>query len=299
MNAMKTKLLSLAVGMLIGVSVMAQGAFKVLSAKGENVMQKGSEYVPLGPGTQLPENAKIMLGEDGVVELTNAKNQTVTLNKPGIYTMNDLAGDFKADNSSLSQRYLEYVFKEMTGGDSGSNLAITGSVERSLNDAAISIYSPESTFIMNQNTVFQWEAKKPGTAYKVVIKNLFDEEVISLVVEGNTANLDLSKIEFEEDAIYKFSVVDSTDPANKSGDLILRIPSNEELSTITKDFTEIEKDGDDNSAIYHIVLAKYCKVNGLYVDAVAHYEKAIALSPESDMFKMEYESFLKDAGVKN
>ena len=249
---MTTKLLSLFVGMLIGFAAMAQGAFKVLSAKGENVMQKGSEYVLLGPGTQLPENSKIMLGENGVVELINASKQTVTLNKPGIYTMNDLAGDFKADNSSLTQRYLAYVFKEMTGGEISSNLAITGSVERSLNDAVIRIYSPESTYIMSQNTTFMWESEKPTDTYKVVIKNLFDEEVISITVNENSADLDLSEIEFEEDAIYKFSVVDPSDPANKSGELILRIPSREEVSTMKKDLTEIEKDGDDNSAIYHI-----------------------------------------------
>lgn len=296
---MKTKLLSLFVGMLIGFAAMAQGAFKVLSAKGENVMQKGSEYVLLGPGTQLPENSKIMLGENGVVELINASKQTVTLNKPGIYTMNDLAGDFKADNSSLTQRYLAYVFKEMTGGEISSNLAITGSVERSLNDAVIRIYSPESTYIMSQNTTFMWKSEKPTDTYKVVIKNLFDEEVISITVNENSADLDLSEIEFEEDAIYKFSVVDPSDPANKSGELILRIPSREEVSTMKKDLTEIEKDGDDNSAIYHMVLAKYCKVNGLYVDAVSHYEKAIELAPESEMFKKEYNGFLKEAGVKS
>lgn len=285
--------------MLIGFAAMAQGAFKVLSAKGENVMQKGSEYVLLGPGTQLPENSKIMLGENGVVELINASKQTVTLNKPGIYTMNDLAGDFKADNSSLTQRYLAYVFKEMTGGEISSNLAITGSVERSLNDAVIRIYSPESTYIMSQNTTFMWKSEKPTDTYKVVIKNLFDEEVISITVNENSADLDLSEIEFEEDAIYKFSVVDPSDPANKSGELILRIPSREEVSTMKKDLTEIEKDGDDNSAIYHMVLAKYCKVNGLYVDAVSHYEKAIELAPESEMFKKEYNGFLKEAGVKS
>ena len=46
------------------------------------------------------------------------------------------------------------------------------------------------------------------------------------------------------------------------------------------------------------VLAKYCKVNGLYVDAVSHYEKAIELAPESEMFKKEYNRFLKEADVK-
>ncbi|MBD77840.1 MAG: hypothetical protein CL840_02710 [Crocinitomicaceae bacterium] len=295
---MKTKLLSMLIGLLVGITAAAQGTFKVLSAKGENAMQKGSEYVPLGPGSQLPENSKIMLGENGVVELTNSSNKTITLNKPGIYTMDDLAGDFKADNSSLTQRYLEYVFNEMTSSGPSSNLAITGSVERSLSDAAISIFSPESTYIMSKETTFMWEAKNPSSSYKVIVKNLFDEEVITTVVEGNSANVDLSKIEFEEDAIYKLSVEDPSNPSNKSGELILRIPSNEEVSTINKDLSEIEKDGDDSSAIYHVVMAKFCKVNGLYVDAVSHYEKAIALAPESDMFKLEYDAFLKEAGVK-
>ena len=39
-------------------------------------------------------------------------------------------------------------------------------------------------------------------------------------------------------------------------------------------------------------------MNGLYVGAVSHYEKAIELAPESEMFKKEYNRFLKEAGVK-
>ena len=164
---MKKSFISFVLSSLVTLASFAQGSFKVLSAKGDNVMQKGTEYVPLGPGAQLPSNAKIMLGENGVVELTNSKNQTVTLNKPGIYTMNDLAGDFKADNSSLAQRYLQYVFNEMANKSDSrtASLAITGSVERSLSDAAISIYCPESTYIMSKETSFKWEAKNPGTSY--------------------------------------------------------------------------------------------------------------------------------------
>ena len=45
-------------------------------------------------------------------------------------------------------------------------------------------------------------------------------------------------------------------------------------------------------------MAKFFKVNGLYVDAIAHYEKAVALAPNSKMIRMEYDTFLKQAGVK-
>ena len=296
---MRKNILSLAIALVVGISAFAQGSFKVLSAKGENVLQKGGTYVPLGTGAQLPSNAKIMIGENGLVELSNSNNQTVTLNAPGIYTMNDLAGDFKADNSSVAQRYLSYVFNEMASESDSrtSNLAITGSVERSLNDASISIFSPESTYIMSKETSFKWAAENPGSSYKVVVKNLFDEEVISMVVEGSSASLDLTQIEFEEDAIYKFLVVDPSNPDSKSGELILRIPTKTEAELISNDLSEIQKDADENSPIYHALMAKYYKSNGLYVDAVAHYEKAIELAPESDAFKIEYEAFLKEAGV--
>lgn len=297
---MKNFVLSFIILIVSAFGAFAQGNFKVLSAKGDNVVQKGGNYVPLGPGTQLPANAKIMIGEGGVVELTNATNQTVTLDKPGIYSMNDVAGDFKIDNSSVAQRYLAYVFNEMQDKSDSrtANLAITGSVERSLKDEAISIYCPESTYIMSKETSFKWTAKKPSESYKVVVRNLFDEEVIATVVEGTSASLDLSKIEFEEDAIYKFSVVDTKNPSNKSGELILRIPTKVESAHITNDLKELEKDSDQSSPLYYALLAKYYKVNGLYADAVQHFEKAIELAPDSEMIKMEYDAFLKDAGVQ-
>ena len=287
--------------MFFAFSLMAQdGAFKVLSVKGDNALEKNGEYVNLGPGMQLPKNAKLMVGEAGVVQVTNSSNQTFTFNKPGIYTMDDVAGSFKADNTSIAQRYLAYVMEEMQGSSSSrtANLALTGSVERSLNKSVINLFSPESTYIINKTTMFKWETKKEVAEYEVVVTNLFDEPVISEKVKGTSAKIDLSKIALEEEGIYKLRVADASNPSVNSGDLILRSPSKEEIALIEKDLGELSKDADENSPIYHAVMAKFYKVNGLYVDAVSHYEKAVALAPNSKMIRMEYETFLKQAGVR-
>ncbi len=297
---MKIKLLSLIIGLSLSYISFAQGSFTVLSAKGENVVQQGAEYSPLGPGMKLPENAKIMLGEGGAVELSSADGKTVNINTPGIYTMNDVAGNFKADNSGLAQRYLAYVFNEMSAGTTSntSNMSITGSVERSLEDNGISLFSPESTYFMQRATTFQWDSKEDLGACKVRVLNLFDEPVIEETVSGKAATLDLSKIEFEEDAIYKVIVESVDNPNMKSGELILRVPSEEEREQFTRDMAEIESEKDEESPLYHALMAKFCKVNGLYVDAVAHFERALELAPESDMIRIEYDAFLAQAGVK-
>ena len=296
---MKVKLLSLVFSLLVSVSIFAQGTFTVLSAKGENVVQKGAEYEQLGPGMKLPANAKIMLGEGGAVELSSTSGSTVNLNTPGIYSMNDLAGNFKADNSGLAQRYLSYVFNEMTADNGGntSNMSITGSVERSLDNNGISLFSPESTYFMQKATTIQWASEAELGECKVQVLNLFDEPVIEQVVNGNNATLDLSKVEFEEDAIYKLIVVSNTNPGLKSGELILRVPSKTERAQFQQDLIEIDMSKDESSPLYHALMAKFCKVNGLYVDAVSHFEKALALAPESEMIRIEYDAFLEQAGV--
>ena len=297
---MKTKLLPIVFSLLISVSSIAQGVFTVLSAKGENVVQKGTEYEPLGPGMKLPANAKIMLGEGGAVELSSANGSTVNLNKAGIYTMNDVAGNFKADNSGLAQRYLSYVFNEMTADDGGitNKMSITGSVERSLENNGISLFSPESTYFMQKATTIQWASEAELGECKVQVLNLFDEPIIEQVVTGNAVTLDLSKVEFEEDAFYKLIVVSNTNPSMKSGELILRVPSKIERAQFQQDLIEIDKNKDESSPLYYALMAKFCKVNGLYVDAVTNFEKALALAPESEMIRIEYDAFLELSGVK-
>jgi len=293
-------LLPIVFSLLISVSSIAQGVFTVLSAKGENVVQKGTEYEPLGPGMKLPANAKIMLGEGGAVELSSANGSTVNLNKAGIYTMNDVAGNFKADNSGLAQRYLSYVFNEMTADDGGitNNMSITGSVERSLENNGISLFSPESTYFMQKATTIQWASEAELGECKVQVLNLFDEPIIEQVVTGNAVTLDLSKVEFEEDAFYKLIVVSNTNPSMKSGELILKVPSKIERAQFQQDLIEIDKNKDESSPLYYALMAKFCKVNGLYVDAVTNFEKALALAPESEMIRIEYDAFLELSGVK-
>ena len=84
----------------------------------------------------------------------------------------------------------------------------------------------------------------------------------------------------------------------KSGELILRVPSKAERAQFEQDLNEIDKSKDEASPLYHALMAKFCKVNGLYVGcSLLIFEKALALAPESEMIRIEYDAFLEQASV--
>jgi hypothetical protein len=295
---MTTKLFFSTILSLITVFATAQNVtFKVLSVKGANAVQKGSEYVPLGPGAAVPAKAKVMVGEGGVIQIANSKNETFTLNKAGIYTMDNVSGKFNSDNSSLAQRYLSYVFNEMKSGSDSriANLTITGSVERSVDNSQIQLLSPESTKVLSKETAVSWIQSEGNNSYKVDVLNLFDEPVISKTTEGTAATLALNELAFDEDAIYKVKVQNAEKSSIVSSEYILRIPTAAEIASVQNEINALRAEGDESALFYDLAARVYAQ-RGFFLDATASFQKAIALEPDNDFIRKDYEKYLTEIG---
>lgn len=295
---MKTKLFYSSFLSLLTIVASAQDVtFKVLSVKGANAIQKGSNYVPLGPGTQVPAKAKVMVGEGGVLEIANSKNQTFSLNKPGIYTMDNVSGNFNADNSSLAQRYLTYVFNEMKAGSDSriANLTITGSVERSVESASIRLLTPESTKVLSKETAVSWTKAEGGKEYRVDVLNLFDEPVITQTTPETQASLSLNQLAFEEDAIYKVKVERADKKSVTSTEYILRIPTASEITAVQNEINALRSEGGETALFYDLAARVYAE-RGFYLDATASFQKALELEPENDFIRKDYDKYLQEIG---
>ena len=53
----------------------------------------------------------------------------------------------------------------------------------------------------------------------------------------------------------------------------------------------------ENSAIQNMVLAKYFDENGLYLNAIPFYKKAVAMEPDVKEYKQAYNQFLYKVGL--
>src|SRR5690606_10031387 len=150
-NNMKTRLLTFLLSGFIAISGFAQEvAFKTLANKGQNAVERGSNpgtFEPLKMGTPIYKNDKIVVGANSYLGLASTAGKTVELKSEGVYNVTDLSGNLTADNSSITSKYIAYVFSDLAKGNASnyaSNLSLTGSVERSVGNNGINIFLPES-----------------------------------------------------------------------------------------------------------------------------------------------------------
>jgi len=301
---MKTRIFTTALAMLFVASVFAQDvAFKALASSGETTIERSAApgvYEPVKMGTPVYKNDKIIMGANGYLGLTSTAGKTVQLKGEGIYPVNDLSGELKADQSDIASKYIAYIFDGMKKGSSSisSNMSLTGSVERSLGNAGINLFLPESTKIKSDKvSTLNWVANADATSYKVVLLNLFDEEVFATETNKTTAEINFGTLDLNPDEIYKLSVKDNNNQKVHSGVVTLQILNDDELNKLTADFAAIEAAAPGDDAISNLVKASFYEQNGMYMEAVEYFEKAIKAAPEVTEYKKVYENFKNKTGI--
>ena len=301
---MKTKIISLIAAVVFAFTLSAQDyAFKALASSGETTIERASapgKYEPIKMGTKVYKNDKIILGGSGYLGLTSASGKTIQLKGEGMYPVNDLSGDLKADQSDIASQYIAYIFDGMKseGGSVASNMSLTGSVERSLGNAGINLFLPESTKIKpNKVSTINWIAKENAESYRVIVQNLFDEEVYSIETKKTTAEINFGEIEMNADEIYKLSIVDNNNKKVKSGVVTLQVLNGDELTKVETDFEAVNAAAEGDDAISNLVKASFYEQNGMYMEAVEYYEKAIKAEPEVEEYKVLYENFKNKTGI--
>lgn len=301
---MKNQFLTLISATFFAFSVTAQDvAFKVLASSGEATIERASApgtYEPVKMGTPVYKSDKIILGGTGYLGLTSVAGKTVQLKGQGIYPVNDLSGDLKADQSDIASKYIAYIFDGMKKESSSiaGNMSLTGSVERSLGNSGINLFLPESTKIQSTKiSTINWVANENAASYKVVLQNLFDEDVFTTESKTNSATINFGELNLSADEVYKLSVVDNNNQKVKSGVVTIQVLGGEALEKVNTDFAAIEAAAPGNDAISNLVKASFYEQNGMYMEAVDYYEKAIKAAPDVAEYKQVYENFKIKTGI--
>ena len=298
------KSLFLLLGVVLSVSIQAQDlVFRTLASKGTCMVQRGAnpdEYANLKTGVKLFDNDKIIItGDNSYVGLVSSDGKTVELKKGGVYTVSDIYSGLSSNDATIAQKYVEFLVNDMSKGNesTSANMKFTGSVERSLKNDNILLFIPKETKVATREATINWYPKEKEESYTVVITNLFDEKVYNKEVATTSATIDFSTIGLSPDEVYKLEVRSTANPAVKSGVVTLQVPSQTALNTISKSSDEILAQTPQNSAIQNMVLAKYYDENGLYLNAIPFYKKAVEMEPEVKEYKNAYNQFLYKVGL--
>jgi tetratricopeptide (TPR) repeat protein len=287
---------------LLCVSIFAQEAFKALAVRGQIVVQRANDtenFQPVKAGTKFNMNDKIILNEKSYLGLTSTSGKTIELKAEGVYNVSDLNGNIKADNSSIAQKYVAYVFNEMRASDDNhaKNMSITGSVERSLEKVDINLLLPTATRIVSAPTQISWNANPMVKEYSVQIVNMFDEIAYEQSSSTTSAIVDFSKINFDPDQVYRLVVVNKAKPKQVSVKVVLNRPDVDEANELLTALNELKADFDEFSAIQNMIMGSFLEKNGLYAFAIPYYQKAIELEPEVEAYQEAYNDFMVKMGL--
>lgn len=295
------------------VALVAYGQdeiFKVLASKGD-VKLKATQKKLWG-GSSLKKTDEIVIGSDSYIGLMHSSGRTVELKQPGTYKVSDLARKADVAGSTTTSKYVSYVASEMTKADKRDinqnhrkYMAMTGAVERAKPSANLAFFVHEPTakpqdlkvfgdkiiIHLYKNPIAEFSAVNKTYVVRVLdMKNKIVMEKQAVANDAGEALVEIDFSKFAQDGntfIIEPSVKEIT-AKDRELYTISIVRKGEEYERVKKAIAELQ----DNTALSKIVEAGIFEQEGFYLDALTSYEKAIAMEPNVDAFRVAYEDFL-------
>lgn len=293
--------------LLLSLQMMGQ-APRILASKGKAIAypsSNSSDVIALMAGKTIPMDYIIELETSSFAGIVFSNGKVKELNTPGKYPVKDLVASVTGSSNSTSERYANYVYKELTKSSTNEvndnhrqYMSVTGSVERAMvNVNAIQPLCPSRTEARrSQPITLTWAPfDDQKNTYEVAVYNLFEEELYSATTEENYITVPVGSLKEESQFLWSVKIKDnSTSASNKVLVNILTEEKDKEFVAIYEDMSY-----DMESSIGQIANAAIYEQFHLYLDATDLYLKAMEQNPEVEDFKKLYQDYLTRIGVKS
>lgn len=282
---MKKKISILSILMFCASAIYAQDyMFKVLASKGIAQVDNGSGWVLLKSGSKLNKNNKIKVSQGSYVGLMHTSGKTLELKTPGTYEVENLSGKLNNTQSSFTSKYASFVLNQPST-EEAVNYNVTGSVSRG---SEIVVRAPKHIDMYKEiPAMITWDDKLENETYVVTITSLFNKNILEVETKDKFYELDLSKLDLEDEA-YLFKVQLKSDPS-AFGERALKVIDNtkkDDKGGVVKELTELSKEIDPASPLDQLTLASYFEEKGLTIYALSSLSKASNLAPEVEDFEI-------------
>ena len=289
---MKSSKLLVFVGFFLASAAFGQDyTFKVLANKGANEYKSGDSWQALKTGASLKSGDELKVSDNAYIGLVHVSGKPIEVKQAGTFKVSELAAKVSAGASVLN-KYTDFILSSNSAEAKKNRLSATGAVHRGLED--IKVFLPENQFseVFNTIAIINWESSKSGGPYVVTLKNMFDDELAKIETPETTLQIDLNDPKFANETAVLVEVKSKADMKSKSEQHLIKKLSAGRYEAIKKSFTEISSELKEETALNKLILAGFYEENKLLIDAIAAYEQAIKLDPETPSYREAYDEFL-------
>ena len=265
--------------------------FKVLANKGSNEMKSGDTWQAVKTGASLKTGDEIKVTENSYLGLVHATGKPMELKQAGSYKVADLAAKVSGGTSVLN-KYTDFILSSNSAEAKKNRLSATGAVHRGLED--IKVFLPENQYsgIYNNIAIINWEASKAGGPYTIILKNMFDDELMKAETPETSLQIDLNDPKFANETAILVEVKSKSDSKSKSEQHLIKKLSQVDHDRVKKSLAEIMGNVQEETALNKFILAGFYEENKLFIDAITSYEQAIKMAPDVPSYQEAYDEFL-------
>lgn len=305
------KLVTIAITVMLVFSVgFANGqgyTFRVLANKGQNKVKKAgsSAAIALKTGATLAGGDELIASNGAYIGLMHKSGKTLEVRTSGSKKVSELEKLVSTKTASVSSRYANFLSEKMNEKEKPgyrSRLNATGAAKRALaGNEVIQVLVPEDASVIGGNAIVSWDVPEgmEMNTFVVIVKNIFDEEIMKQEVNENFINLDFTSEQMaNEEGLYIITVKAKENMDVTSGDIGLKRLTGEDAAEYQEGLTALSSDIDNGSPLGKIIYASYYEENGLVMDALTQLEEAIRMSPEVDDFKELRKDLIERNSIK-
>lgn len=266
-------------------------AFKVLANKGSNEIKSGDTWQAIKTGASLKSADELRLSENAYLGLIHASGKPLEVKESGVHKVADLAAQI-AGGTSVLNKYTDFILSSNSAEAKKNRLSATGAVHRGINTIDVFLPKTQNTGVLNQELVINWQPEKGRAPYVVILKNMFDDELIKLETSESSMHVSLADPKLSNESAILVEVRSLGDASVKSEPRLVKKLAVAERERVTKELAELKVATAEETPLDKFILAGFYETNKLFIDAIATYEELIKMAPDVPTYKEAYEEFL-------
>ena len=277
--------------LMFSVAIGQDYAFKVLANRGTNEIKSGDTWQAIKTGASLKSADELRLSENAYLGLIHASGKPLEVKESGVHKVADLAAQVGGGTSVLN-KYTDFILSSNSAEAKRDRLSATGAVHRGINTIDVFLPKTQNTGVLNQDLVIGWHGEKGRAPYVVILKNMFDDELIKVETSETSIRLSLADPKLANESAILIEVKSLADATIKSEPRLVKKLAVAERERISKELAEVKTAAADETPLDKFILAGFYETNKLIIDAIATYEDLIKMAPDVPTYKDAYEEFL-------
>jgi hypothetical protein len=270
-------------------------AFKVLANKGSNEVKSGDTWTPLKTGASIKAEDEIKVASNAYLGLVHKTGKPLELKEAKVYRVSELIKNISG-SSSVVTKYTDFILSSNSPEAKKNHLSATGAVDRGEKaDILPALPENQHSGIFNSKAIINWEGTSAPGPYKIIVKNMFDDEIAVYETPEASFQIDMTDPKIAKENAIIVQIFSSSDKDLESKTHLIKKLSTVDHDNVQKSLEAILGDVPEETPLNKIIIASFYEEKRLLIDAITAYEEAVRLEPA---YLELYEEFLIRNDIK-